>query len=341
MQAIHRNNFDFIRLSAAIMVWYGHCYALVKLNDPLERAISFEAFGSLGVTIFFIISGYFVTASYNNNKRFLPYMRNRALRILPALFVVVLLSVFVLGPLVTTLSIGDYFSNHITWRYLKCMLIFPLQYDLPGVFTHNAMSAVNGSLWTLQHELRLYIVIALLGVLGILRPRLMLVLLVGLYVIRMYGYVTVPPPEKLFTVKWGKLELAVKLASQFAGGALMYLARDKLILCKKYFVIALLLLGGSLFLPAIANSMLFDIGLTYAVIYLGFLKLPLLPMAGKYGDFSYGFYLYAFPIQQLSLQLLGSDPGFGAFLFTSFVATFLCAILSWHFVENPALSLKR
>ncbi len=340
MKSSHHNNFDFLRLSAAIMVWYTHCCGFTKEPDPVVSYFSFESFGSLGVTIFFVISGYFITMSYENNRNVLHYIKNRALRILPALCVVILFSIFILGPLMTTLSLHDYFTNSVTWRYLRSMLIFPLQYELPGVFRNNPIDAVNGSLWTLQHETRLYGAIALLGILGILRPRVMFILLVGLYAIRVYGLIYSPhAKERILTMQWGKLELLVRLASQFAIGSLLYLSRDAVPLKISYFIGAAMLVAASPFLPATIGNMLFDIAFAYAVIYFGFLKLPLLPALSRWGDFSYGFYLYAFPMQQVSLQMLGSR-NFTGLLFTSFLATALCAVLSWHLVEKRALAKK-
>lgn len=342
MQTSHRNNFDFMRFAAAVMVWYSHCFTLTGFPDPLSRFVSFESFGSLGVTIFFVISGYFITASYENNGRFLPFIRNRALRILPALFAVVLLSVFVLGPVLTTLSLHEYFSSPVTWRYLRTLLVFPLQYDLPGVFTSSDSTAINGSLWTLQHEVRLYGVIALLGVLSILQPRLMFVLLITLCAIRVYGIIENPAAkERVLTVQWGNLELAVRLATQFAAGSFIYLARDRLPLKMGYLFLCLIIIIAAIYMPFHGvGNILFDISFGYIVICIGFMRLPLLHYFGRWGDFSYGFYLYAFPMQQLCLHLLGNNANFQAFLFFSFSATFLCSLFSWHLAEKPALSFK-
>lgn len=341
MSSSHSNNFDFLRLTAAIMVWYGHCCAFTHHPDLVSSHFPFESFGSLGVTIFFIISGYFISMSYENNKNILHYIKNRALRILPALVVIILLSTFVIGPLFTTLPLYDYFKDSVTWRYLRCMLVFPLQYGLPGVFTHGAADgAVNGSLWTLQHEVRLYCAVALLGILGILRPRVMFLLLVGMLAFRVYGIVEhFSDDDRVFSFKWGKLELIIRLASQFTAGSFLYLAKDKIPLEWLYFGIAAALVVGSAFLPPTIGNMAFDFAFVYVVIYIGFLKLPVLPSISRFGDFSYGFYLYAFPMQQISLQLLGST-NFTAFLITSFCASMLCAVLSWHLVEKPALAKK-
>lgn len=333
---VRHNNFDFIRLLAAMFVWYGHCYALLSRVDPVARVSAFESFGGLGVTIFFIISGYFITMSCERSGRLANYARNRALRIVPPLFVVVLLSALVLGPWVSSLSAGTYFTHPETWRYLKCLLIFPLQYDLPGVFKDLSLSAVNGSLWTLQHEVRLYVVIGIIGALGALRTRPMLAILIVLYGIRIYGYIG--HPDSLFTVRWVKLELAIRLASEFMAGGYLYVSRFPL--RGEGVAVAFALAVLSNFLPAVLGNIVFDLCFAYAVIGFGFLKLPLLAAFSRLGDFSYGFYLYAFPMQQLTLHILGRTPHSYLFMFMSFVLTLFCAVMSWHLVEKPALLLK-
>jgi len=342
-----QNNFDFLRFVAATMVWYAHCYIIYGRPSPAFLPIPAGAFGGIGVAIFFVISGYFITASYRSHNNFLVFVRNRVLRIAPAMLVVILLSVFVLGPLATHLSLHDYFAHHQTWRYLRSLLIFPLQYDLPSVFNGNHVNAVNGSLWTLQHETRCYMAVAFLGVLGILLPRPILILFAGLWLVRIYGSFAdldlVPPIPILHRWNWGKMELALQLEVLFASGALLYLAREYIPLHLWFCVLMILLLAVGLHFQssaAIAGSWLFDLALPYVVIYVGFVRLPLIHQFGKFGDFSYGMYLYAFPVQQLTAYFF-RHMGFGMFMMISFLATLTCAVASWHWIEKPALLLKK
>jgi peptidoglycan/LPS O-acetylase OafA/YrhL len=340
MQRTHPgNNFDFIRFLAAGMVWYSHCYVLYgDRADWLSRYIPFESFGSLGVAIFFVISGYFVTASYDHHGKLLPFLRNRSLRILPALIVVVLFSALLLGPSMTSQGLHDYFSSRRTWTYLNSMLIFPLHYDLPGVFNANPVHAVNGSLWSLKQEVRCYGAVALLGVLGVLRPRVMLLLLFGLLSIRIYG--VVKPSERLLHMRWEDLELMTRLSSQFAAGALLYLARERLKPKALWALSALALVAVGAWLGNVCGHILFDLSLAYFLICFGFFTLPVLRHFGHFGDFSYGLYLYAFPMQQL-VMALSPHAAFGFFMASSFALTLFCAVLSWHMVEKRALALKR
>lgn len=132
---------------------------------------------NIGVGIFFVISGYLITKSWERGPQAFNYLKKRALRIFPGLIVVVFLTVFLLGPFVTTLSLNNYFSNPQTWSYLLTILIFPLYYGgsyfaLPGVFENNPFpNVVNGSLWFLPHMLLLYIVVLALGLAGLIKKR--------------------------------------------------------------------------------------------------------------------------------------------------------------------------
>ncbi len=256
---------------------------------------------------------------------------------------VVTLSALVLGPLCTTLSAKAYFSNSVTWRYFRTLLIFPLQYDLPGVFQSNTSHAVNGSLWTLQHEVRCYLVIAGLGFLGILQPRVMTALFLCFTAILAYGALCGDkPPATLFGMRWVKLSFATHLAFLFSGGALVYMFHREVPRHIGLLTACFLLMIFSTRLPDAWGNILFDLALMYSIIYIGFLSLPILSQFGYFGDFSYGLYLYAFPMQQLALHLMqGDKTPFVPFMLLSFTATLLCAIASWHFVEKPALAYKR
>lgn len=145
------------------MVLYGHSFVLLGLREPLF--MSWLPLGPLGVFIFFTISGYLVSESWDRDPHLLRFFQRRLLRILPGLAVCVLLTVGVLGPLLTTLPLADYFSNPHTLGYLRTIGLY-ITYYLPGVFDGNRYpNAVNGSLWSLPVEFLMYIVVALVGVL--------------------------------------------------------------------------------------------------------------------------------------------------------------------------------
>jgi len=157
------NNLDAVRLAAAWLVLYGHAFIFLGLPEPLF--LSWLPLGPLGVLIFFTISGYLVSQSWARDPSLPRFLARRALRIFPALAVCTLLSVLVLGPLLTTLPLADYFASPHTVGYLRNIALY-IGYYLPGVFEHNRVAnAVNGSLWSLPVEFAMYLVIAAVGVL--------------------------------------------------------------------------------------------------------------------------------------------------------------------------------
>ncbi|ROH86289.1 acyltransferase [Pseudomethylobacillus aquaticus] len=160
------NNFNLVRAVAALAVLITHSFALAIGSGDAEpfKANLGMTIGSIAVDIFFITSGFLVTSSLLNRQSIVEFIRARALRIFPALLVMLFLTVFVLGVIFTSLPISDYFSSTKTYVYLaKCATLFTgVTYHLPGVFEDNPYkNTVNGSLWTLPKEVRMYAILAL------------------------------------------------------------------------------------------------------------------------------------------------------------------------------------
>ncbi|MGH6675283.1 MAG: hypothetical protein ACRECE_03535 [Xanthobacteraceae bacterium] len=113
-----------------------------------------------------------MTQSWMHDPSASRFMIRRGLRIVPALAFVIVMSFVIIGPLTTTLTVTDYFSSRAAWNYLTKVLIYPVQYGLPGAFAHNPFPrVVNGSLWSLRIEFGLYLAVAALGFCGLLRGR--------------------------------------------------------------------------------------------------------------------------------------------------------------------------
>ncbi|UDL91623.1 acyltransferase [Mesorhizobium sp. PAMC28654] len=157
----HQNNsFDFLRFSAATLVIWGHSYELNAM--PSVPTVFASTVNSMGVVIFFIISGFLVTESLRRSDSFIDFFWKRALRIFPGLIVCTLLTALVLGPLVSALPTAEYFANPLVADFLK-NAVLNVHYFLPGVFQQNHIIAVNGSLWSLPVEALCYIVLGTLG----------------------------------------------------------------------------------------------------------------------------------------------------------------------------------
>jgi len=338
------NNFDFIRWCAATMVVFSHEYAIVEGSgsEPLAQLSNgFATFGTLGVDIFFVVSGLLVTRSLLERRAIGFFVVSRALRILPALAVVLALSAWVLGPALTDLSLREYFYKHDAWSYVaRNLALVNFQWGLPGVFTRNPVpDAINGSLWTLKPEVQMYGLLLLLGVIAEtggawLSHRLPILVGVGMVAAITWGWARHGDLAGL-GLEPGSL---ARLAPYFGLGALLYLLQrivpNTVLLPAVVWIIVIASRGTALFAPA------FAVAVALSTVWLACVRFASLKRWGRYGDFSYGIYIYAFPVQQTLVALFpawGRPEHFAA----AYVTILLCAVLSWRFVEAPALTLKK
>jgi peptidoglycan/LPS O-acetylase OafA/YrhL len=331
----HRaNNFDFVRFLAAFCVIYGHCQVL----DGVEATqIAGMAVQGLGVLIFFSLSGYLVTNSWLQQPSVPAFLLKRSLRIFPALAVVVMLTTYVLGPTMTTLSVHDYYQSWILQHYMKGIGLY-VSYYLPGVFENNTYKiAVNGSLWSLPAEFLCYLIVAA----AVFVPRRLCGFYLALGVLVTAGLNLYLPyyhgPQIIYystdPFQWAAVSVC------FFVGAVYAAFRIPL---RPLFGLAAVgaVLVTSLFLPLVKWSVLMWIALPYIILSLGGLTTPIVRSWGRFGDFSYGMYLYSFPITQTIIAL--NHNKIDAHLLILYVTALSigCACLSWHLVEKQALRLK-
>ena len=249
------------------------------------------------MVIFFSISGYLITASWNRKRDPFSYLIARALRIFPGLVLLVLVTVFVLGPLMTTSSTGEYFDLPRTWSYLSNIWLRP-QYDLPGVFIDIPYpNAVNGSLWTLPAEFFCYLVVPLL----VVWPRRLRPLTVAAFLVVSLGSVPSPPSSPRWSTGRASRTrracgcsspAAACSVSRWTGGVRVFFRADVAVaLVSLYAVFIAVVAGKTLWVSWVA--------LPYAVLVIGLASTPVVRRAARYGDMSYGLYLWAFPVQQV------------------------------------------
>lgn len=336
----HTNNFDLLRLIAAATVLFSHCYALTGHagNEPFALFTDLDTGGGLAVTVFFAISGYLITGSCLNSNGVADYLIKRVLRLIPGLAVCVTITIFILGVFFSTLPVRDYLSSPVTAAYWHNVWLY-VHYALPGVFEGNAYPvAVNGSLWTLPIEALMYLIVLVLGMVRALNTRAMVIFL-GLCWLAYFRGV---PAFALQNAAWaGVFPVAesAKLLCIFFGGALLYV-HDKQGLTRTDLAIlalfALIAVRG-------ANAVLAAYIMLSPLIVLALSFLPMGPASRicRNGDISYGVYIYAFPVQQAAVSLLGNDvPPLTLFCY-SLPVTCVLALLSWVFVEKPSLALKK
>lgn len=329
------NNFNLIRMAAAMAVLVSHSFPITLGPDAAQplQALTGDSLGWHAVAVFFVISGLLIARSFERSPTFVHWLAARALRLFPALVVVLAITVFLLGPLVTSLPLAAYAMQSETWAYLPRNLSLAfLQYPLPGVFKTNPYGPpINGSLWSLVLEVACYIGVAVAGALGLLRrPRLFAGLVVLVLAARL-------------GMGWAGMSatlpgLLAKLAFPFALGAAAWVWRDRLVLSFRWVLLAW---AGAL---ALYPTPVFAEALTVALAY-GALWFALVPKGALLGfnrisDWSYGVYIYAFPVQQLLVHLLpGHSPLANVAMSVPIVLA--CGALSWRLVEQRALALAR
>ena len=328
------NNYLLLRFLAALLVIYGHSYAVTKLPrqmDLVQRLLHFTYAGGVGVDIFFAISGFLVTASYLSRRNWADYMKSRCLRIFPGLLVNLAVTVFLLGPLVSTLVPMDYlFGPQLYSGLFHGVLQHDLHLRLPGVFEQLPQAgAVNGSLWTLPAEFLLYVILSVLGATGLLFQR------EQIWHRNTWGdalYVVLSGEVHFFQERVHYLRLFIL----FGAGSVMRVYQERIPLSTPI-LLALSALTALVYrTPAL--EYVFTAWLVYAAFW--FAYVPNLRFFNRAGDYSYGLYIYAFPIEQTLRQSFPEILPLQVFAAASLL-TLGCAMLSWHFVENPALSLKK
>jgi peptidoglycan/LPS O-acetylase OafA/YrhL len=157
-----KNNFDLIRLLAAIGVLVSHAFSLAGAGEPMIAGVTV---GTLGVYVFFVISGYLILKSWTFDPRVSAFLVKRCLRIFPGLLGAVLFTALVVGPLSTSHTLSSYFTDPQTAQFIGgALVLFAPQGTLPGVFAHNPFGGViNGSLWSLTYEFALYLMVVYFG----------------------------------------------------------------------------------------------------------------------------------------------------------------------------------
>ena len=328
-----KNNYLLLRFVAALMVIYGHSYAITRLpgrHDLVQSLLRFTYSGDVGVDIFFVISGFLVTASDLNRRDWGDFMKSRCLRIFPGLFVCLLATVFLLGPVVTTLGAASYLTDPDLYvNVIRNLTLVSLHFRLPGVFEHLPLDGVNGSLWTLPVEFGLYVLVGLFGLLGVLfsrRAYLPFILCVCVAAVFLGLKLRVVPNQGDY----------VRLCILFAAGSALRVYSDRIPLSS--LILVALAVPAVLGYRSAAFPYLFTAWLAYAALWAAYV--PNLHFFNRFGDYSYGLYIYAFPIQQTLRQYFPAITPMELFPAAS-VLTLICAMLSWHFIEEPALRLKR
>ena len=267
----------------------------------------------------------------------LSYLWKRVLRIYPAFIVAFILSIVVVGPLAGADMSALKGAGWIKQLVYMLVLAYP---RLPNAFAGLPYPLLNGSMWTIPYEFRCYILIAILGLLGMLRRKVLFgVTLIALLLISAFLTVRNSVPTMLTNLT-GYPEGTLRFSTIFISGSAFYIFRGAISYRNDLALIAAILLVGLLFNHATEELAMPTLG-AYLIFWFAFLKnTPSLNRINSSTDVSYGIYLYAWPIQNLAIKIIPGISPLIVIILTTIAGTML-ASLSWHLIEKPSLSLKR
>ena len=346
--ALRRNNFDAIRLAMALLVVWSHSFALwfgSESKEPVSLLMSgtYNS-GNLAVLTFFTISGFLITFSWLRSNNWRRYILQRIVRIYPGYLVAISLCSLIVVPAfasrgfnaLSASEVEGFASNLLLRNYIVSSDAF-------------AGGAVNGSLWSIPYEFWCYLGVMALGSMSLLRWRLVYPLLAMIVMtVRVWLDMTGRRPGGGFVeMIIGFPYLWFNVLPPFLLGGTIYLYRN--CVPRSGIILAFLVivtistanLPLSDLLRTAATRLLLPPTLTYLTFYVAFSPVVQVHNTARYGDFSYGTYLYAFPIQQMFVVLLKDRVSLAAYIFLSLVAALLAGVASWHLVEKWFLKRTR
>jgi peptidoglycan/LPS O-acetylase OafA/YrhL len=344
------NNFDLIRLFAALQVAITHSlpYFVSDIGNSKLMYI-LELFP--GVPVFFFISGFLISKSFEKNSNVREFFVNRILRIYPALAVCFALSLVVV-------SASGYFATvrpsavaFITWVLAQLSFV---QFYNPEFMRHYGTGVLNGSIWTITIELQFYALVPVVYLFvrklsGGGRRNSNWALLAACGAFAIVNCLYVRDATHNAHQLWFKL-----LSVSFLPWFYMFLTG---VLFQRYFHYVSRWFSGRFPPILVAYCVVAVLGYKFLRLNLGntlsvplFLALAVLAFAAAFSantlserllrrnDISYGVYIFHMPVVNLLLTLgISGWAGFSV----AFALTVICATLSWVFIEKPALSWKR
>jgi peptidoglycan/LPS O-acetylase OafA/YrhL len=344
MQTERHNSFDAIRLFAALCVFFSHQLSFMGFPEPSLGPLGISL-ASTGLYIFFGLSGYLVFKSIARDPRPTRYFAARILRIFPGSVANVVFCV-VLGAIVTTLPLQDFFKSLQTWAYLLhngSIVVTPTQLELPGVLASARWPVVNGSIWTIKYELMCYV---LLFVLYYAATHLKsgarlflagcLLVAAGSYIARITWYANPTANDFYTTYNWFN---TLRFIMTFLAGAVLAITepRREPLRVAVFSVPAVLIVFG--LTPEFARAGIILL-LTLLVVEVGRRPIFFSRTYSKIGDLSYGTFLYAYPIQNVIVTQYYNGSNYIVITIITLLLILLCAFLSWRFIERPSLRLK-
>ena len=338
-QANHANNFDSLRLIFAVLVIFSHSFPLTRgsnATEPLSVLTGGQiTFGNISVWAFFVISGFLITQSWQRSPKVWKFLKRRINRIYPGYAVAAFLTAIVVVPIAT--EPGTFFPVTLQSFFFNTLRLH--QFAIPPVFMHNPMqTALNGSLWSVPYEFWCYLGVLAFGLTGLLRKKYVVVTLFFL-AIGFHLYLDVSG-VKLFGGILGQIfgypPYWAAVLPFYLAGAIFQIYGGYPLLRRPWIIAAGVVLVVSDFVP---HGLVVTVPTCGAYLLMALAYLPWLhPLnLGRFGDFSYGTYLYAFPIQQLLVQRAHGQITPLQLFAEAAPITLVVGALSWHLVEKHFL----
>ena len=251
------------------------------------------------------------------------------------------ISVFIVGPIFTTLPLENYFSDPLIKVYLK-NIVFYINYNLPGVFVDNIYpNAINGSLWSLPVEVFMYIMLPAIFIIfrKVSKKPVVFILAIISECVNLGRQIFFP--DLRIVIYGSNIVDALALIPYFFVGMLFCFDGIKRYL-NFQLATALLIIGMMLDISTVKGELLLFFVLPYFIFSFAFVENPLFKKCFSKNDYSYGMYLYGFVIQQIlvnKLAYLGLS--LNVFMLISTTVTMIFAILSWHLIEKPCQKIGK
>jgi peptidoglycan/LPS O-acetylase OafA/YrhL len=321
------NILNGIRLLLAIGVLFSHSFELmVNGRSYLSEVLKHIQLGRISVDLFFALSGFLILRSWLRNPHWSAFLRNRCLRIYPAFTCAYLFSIlisFVIGAIHPI----QYFQAGGNFIAVVSDVIL-LREPHVSLNTYQALGqpSLNGSLWTIRFEFGCYVAALILGVTGALaRPWMVLVV----WLAATLSFLALRIEGEL-----GTLTYVLRFLTLFFSGMVAYIFR-----VHRHRTIAPLLACALILVFGMNTPVLFDFSIAtagcYLMLRLGYLTGFTWPLP----DFSYGAYLYGWPVQLLVLHQMHPINGWALFAGSAPLAVLL-GLGSWFGVERPFIALK-
>ncbi|TKB98232.1 acyltransferase family protein [Pedobacter cryotolerans] len=327
------NAIGLLRLILALLVIIQHSFALNGINDPLSN-IGFINFGAIGVYGFFILSGFLITASWTNTQSIIRFTLKRVIRIFPAFWMCLILTTFLGSFLILKINGTEFtfqlFKSQLGYISNNVFLIIN-QPSIGGLTDTLQEKSLNGSLWTLAYEFLFYMLLGFAGLFGILKHKAPTILLITIYIVT---YWLSDCKCTIFFKVYTSQQVAI-LPYMFGVGVIFNVLLNSIIYSKLIFLASVCLFIIDIFYNK--SMPLYPFFLAYILLWLS-INLPLKTIE-NFGDFSYGIYIYHFPIIQIILLTKSNFTPWMLVIIT-IIPTFFLAFLSWNFIEKPALRLK-